>query len=250
MPLTLPNAPPTVVTALERLTDDLTRTAGSNFAGLILYGGVARGRYRPGKSDVNVVVLLREMSGPALTAIAPSLRTARRTAAIVPMILTPAEVPATALVFPTKFLDIQDRHVVLSGGDPFASLEIPRERLSWRIVQDLRNMALRLRQRFVATLNDPTAQAASLAAMTRPLAIAAAALLRLAGHPVPSEDHSSDVFQTAGPIFGLDGEALGEVVALRRGATVVHELPELFGRVLAVLARLTEVAEELKEAPR
>jgi hypothetical protein len=250
MPLTLPNAPPAVVTALERLTDDLTRTAGLNLAGLILYGGVARGRYRPGKSDVNVVVLLREMSGTALSAIGPALRTARRAVGIVPMILTPAEVPATALVFPTKFLDIQEHHVVLSGEDPFASLAIPRERLSWRIAQELRNLALRLRQRFVATLNDPAAQAASLAAMTRPLALQAAALLRLAGNPVPSEDHSSDVFQTAGPVFGLDGEALGALVALRRGATVVHELPDLFGRVLAVLARLTEVAEELKEVPR
>ncbi len=250
MTITLPHAPPAISSALERLADELTRTAGANFAGLILYGGVARGRYRPGKSDVNVVVLLHEMSSAALAAIAPALRTARRAAGIVPLILTPAEVSATTLVFPIKFLDIKEHHLVLSGADPFAELEIPREQLGWHIVQELRNLALRLRQRFVATLDDPAAQAASLAAIARPLAIEMAALLRLAGHAVPSEDHSSDVFQAAGPIFGLDGEALGALAALRRGVTVGQELPDLFGRVLAVLARLTEVAEELKEAPR
>jgi hypothetical protein len=76
------------------------------------------------------------------------------------------------------------------------------------------------------------------------------ALLRLAGHAVPGEDHSSDLFQAAGPMFDLDGEALGALAALRRGVTVGQELPDLFGRVMAVLARLTEVAEELTEVPR
>jgi hypothetical protein len=245
MPLTLPNAPPAVVAALERLTEELSGAAGTNFAGLLLYGGVARGRYRPGKSDVNVVLLLHEMSAPALTAIAQALRTARRSAGIVPLILTPAEVSATALVFPTKFLDIKDHHIVLFGDDPFVSLHIPPDRLRWRIIQELRNMTLRLRHRLVATVHDPAAQAATLAGITRPLAIEMAALLRLAGNAVPDEDHSSDVFRAAGPTFGLDGVALGALAALRRGATVGQELPDLFGSVLTVLARLTEVAEEL-----
>ena len=47
-------------------------------AGLLVYGGLARGRYRPGKSDVNVVVVLREAGAAALAAIAPALRTAGR----------------------------------------------------------------------------------------------------------------------------------------------------------------------------
>ncbi len=249
MPLTLPNAPPAVVAALERLTDELGRAAGTNFAGLILYGGVARGRYRPGKSDVNVVVLVHEASGPALAAIAPALRTARRSADIAPLILTPAEVPATALVFPTKFLDIKEHHIVLTGEDPFASLEMPREQLKWRLVQELRNLTLRLRHRFIATVNEPAAQAATLAGIARPLAIEMTMLLRLAGHAVPSEDHSSDVFQAAGPTFALDGAALGELAALRRGATVGDEMSTLFDRILTVLAQLTEAAEDLKEVP-
>jgi hypothetical protein len=250
MPITLPQAPPEVAAALERLSDELGRVAGANFAGLILYGGLARGRYRPGKSDVNVIVLLRDTSGAALAAIAPVLRKARRAAAVVPLILSPDEVADAALVFPTKFADIKDHHVLLSGEDPFQALEIPRRELSWRIVQELRNLTLRLRQRFVAAIGDPAAQAAILEGITRPLAIAMIALLRLAGQPVPEEDHSSDVFQVAGPTFALDGEALGALVALRQGKAIGQDLAELFGRVLAILGRLTEEAVRLQEAPR
>src|ERR1700692_958697 len=96
----LPGAPPAIVAALGQLKNELVRAAGPNFAGLILYGGLARGRFRPGKSDVNVVVLLREVSAAALTAIGPALRAARRAANVSAMLLTPAEVGPTAVVFP------------------------------------------------------------------------------------------------------------------------------------------------------
>ncbi len=62
----LPGAPAAIARAIERLKDELARAAGENLAGLILYGGLARGRYRPGKSDVNVVVLLHDASPSAL----------------------------------------------------------------------------------------------------------------------------------------------------------------------------------------
>jgi len=155
-----------------------------------------------------------------------------------------------ALVFPTKFLDIKDHHVVLAGEDPFASLEVPREQVSWRIVQELRNLTLRLRHRFTVAVDDRDAQAASLAGLARPLAIQLIAMLRLAGKDVPAEDRSAAVFQAVAVAFDADAEALARVAALRQGQPIGDDLAALFGKVLATLARLTEQAERLKEAPR
>jgi hypothetical protein len=250
MPDVLSNAPPAVTAALDRLRDELTRTAGANLVGLILYGGLARGRYRPGKSDVNVVVLLRDASASVLVAIAPVLRAARRSADVVPMILTPAEVAPTAMVFPIKFLDIKDHHVVLHGEDPFAALDVPRAQVSWRIVQELRNLTLRLRGRFVAALGEPGRQAAILAGIARPLAIELQALLRLAGREVAGEDRTTTVFRTAAEVFAADGDALARLAALRQGEPRPDDLAALFDRVLAVLGQLTDHAERLKEVPR
>jgi hypothetical protein len=246
----LPSAPPAIAAALDRLKTDLSNSAGNNLAGLILYGGLSRGRYRPGKSDVNVVVLLREATSAVLAAIAPALRTARRAANVVPLILTLAEVPAAARVFPTKFLDIKEHHVVLLGEDPFAGLDVPREQLSWRAVQELRNLSLRLRHRFVADAGDADAQAASLTVLARPLAIQLIGLLRLAGKEVPKDDRTAAVFEAAATAFDLDGAALASLAALRQGERVPGDVTELFGRMLAVLARATAEAERLKEVPR
>jgi hypothetical protein len=246
----LPGAPPAIAAALVRLKDELVRSAGKNLAGLILYGGLARGRYRSGKSDVNVVLLLHEISGPALAAVAPALRAAQRAANVSAMILTPAEVPATAAVFPIKFLDIKDHHVVLHGEDPFARLEVPREQIRLRVLQELRNLTLRLRRRFVAVADDPSLQGTALANLARPLAIELAALLRLAGKAVPPEDRTAAIFQAAAATFDADGEALSRLAALREGERIHDELPVLFTRLLATLDRVMDCAERLKEAPR
>jgi hypothetical protein len=246
----LSGAPPAVAAALGQLKDDLVRTAGSNLAGLILYGGLARGRYRPGKSDINIVILLHEVSAPALAALGPALRAGRRAANVSAMILTPAEVGPAAVVFPTKFLDIKDHHVVLYGDDPFARVEVPREQIRSRVVQELRNLTLRLRRRFIAVLDDPWLQLTTLANLARPLAIELAALLRLAGRTVPQEDRSAVIFQEAAAAFDLDGEALARLAALRQGERSQDDLQPLFTRVLATLARVTEYAERMKETPR
>src|SRR5580693_1149298 len=114
MPQSIPGAPGEITAAIDKLTDALSRAAGPNLAGLILYGGLARGRFRPGNSDVNVVVLLHDASFSALIEIAPALQAARRSAGVEPMILTLREVSEAADVFPTKFLDIKRYHVVLA----------------------------------------------------------------------------------------------------------------------------------------
>jgi hypothetical protein len=241
-------APPAVAAALERLKQELVGAAGANLAGLILYGGLARGRYRPGKSDVNVVVLLNEVSAPALAAIAPALRKAQRAAGVAPMILTPAEVGPAAEVFPTKFLDIQDHHVVLHGANPFAGLVVPREQIRLEIGRQLRNLTLRLRRRYLLVLDDADQQAATLAGLARPLAIQLAALLRLAGKEVP--DRSAAIFRLAAETFDADSDALARLAALRDEGRLDGGAAALYSRLLPTLARFADAAERLKEVAR
>jgi hypothetical protein len=244
----LPDMPAPVAAALARLKEELTRAAGNNLAGLILYGGLARGRYRPGKSDVNLLVLLHDVSAPALAAVASALRAAQRAVGVEPMLLTPAEVRPAAVIFPTKFLDIKDYHVVLHGEDPFAGLEIPREQVRLRIVQQLRNLTLRLRRRYLTVHGDPDLEAATLANLARPLAIELAALLRLASRPVPREDRTAGIFQAAAVAFGLDATALARLDGIRHGERSREDAGPLFAQVLADLTRVTDKADSLTES--
>lgn len=240
--------PAPIASGLTKLRDDLQKAAGANLQGLILYGGLARKRYHPGRSDANIVVLLRDVSPAALLSIAPALRTAARAVAADPLILAPAEVERTAAAFPTKFIDIKSHHVVLCGEDPFVSLEVPREHIRLRIEQELRNLGLRLRRRFVAISNSPPELAAALATVARPLALELSALLQFAGKVVPDQDRTAAILALAAETFQLDREALAQLAALREQPRPAGDMVDLFGRVLQTVARAADVAGQMKEA--
>src|SRR5262245_54920184 len=82
-------APPDVQARLRELCDELDRAVGPKLAGVILYGGVARGRYRPGASDVNLLILLNDVSAETLAAVAGPLRSAWRAVRVEPLVTTP-----------------------------------------------------------------------------------------------------------------------------------------------------------------
>jgi hypothetical protein len=250
MPEPLLGAPAAIARAIERLKDELARAAGQNLAGLILYGGLARGRYRPGQSDVNVVVLLHDASASALAAVAPALQTAWRAAGVDPLLLTPAEVPHAADAFPTKFLDIKNHHIVLAGANPFARLEVTREQIRLRAAQGLRNLLLRLRYRYIAAGSDAAMLARALARSARPFALELKALLKLSGKEVPAEDRTAAVFDAAATVFGLEREPLARLAELRQNPRPTGDLAELFRGVLEAIARAADIADQMKESPR
>jgi hypothetical protein len=251
MALSLPGAPKAIAAALETLAEALQTEARRDFAGLVLYGGLARGRFREGRSDVNVVVLLHRAEADVLNRIAPALRTARRAAAVDAMIMTPAEVPAAAFEFPTKFLDIKRHHVVLAGADPFAALEVPRVMVQLRIAQSLRNLLLRLRRRYAIAYDDAPGLKETLIEVARPLAIELLAMLHDGGHAVPDSDQTATVFGAAATAFGLDGNSLAELAALRADSAKDNgrvDVKALYGRILDLLAALADRADALAGA--
>ena len=237
---------PTVVSAaLERLTAELKRTSGDNLAGLMLYGGVARGRYRPGKSDVNVVVLLRESSDAALAAIAPTLQAARRSIGVEPFIVTLSELPRVAAAFPIKLLDIKQHHVVLTGSDPFPQLEVAREQVRLRTSQELRNLLMRLRHRRVGSHGDALQLSVALAESARSLAIGMSAALYLAGEALPEEDRTAVIYRAAAEKFGLKAAPLAMLAELRQGTSATVDAGQLFADVLATLERLVDLVDAM-----
>jgi hypothetical protein len=245
----IPGAPPAIAAALDRLKVELTVAARENLVGLVLYGGLARGRYRPGKSDVNVVILLREASAATLDAIVGPLQNARHAIGVEPMILTPAEIPQAVDAFPTKFLDIQDHHIVLVGAepDPFAHLQVSKELVRLRVSQELRNMLFRLRHRYVSAAKDITMLARTLAEVVRPIALALGTLLDLANKETPDDDRSAVIFDAAAKAFGLDQPSLARLADFRQDPRQTKDLPALFAAVLNTLEKAADITDRMKE---
>ena len=240
------DAPAEIRQQISELRDGLAREAGENLRGLMLYGSLARGRYRPGKSDINMVVLLADTSTESLRAIASILRQAWRAIRVEPFILKASEARRLAETFPTKLLDIQTHNITLMGENPFAGIDVSRKLLRLRIEQGLTNLALRLRRRYISIFDDPRSLAVTLADAAVSLKVELAALLQLAGKVEPSESTSAAVLEVAAAEFDLDREALLQMAALRRDGNPPEDLPALYNRALAAIARAAEIVSSIE----
>lgn len=242
-------APVAVATALGHVVGELRAAAGANLVALVLYGGLARGRHRGPRSNVDLAVVLEDAGPERIAEIAPVLLAAWRAAHVDAWILARDEIPRVAEVFPTKLLDIREHHLVLDGEDVFAGLELDRRLLRLRVEQELTNLSLRLRRSLVTLAADPASIAALLATTARPLAIQLTALLRLAGRTVPEEDRSAAIFAVAAGAFGLDAEALEALANVRQGTHGVDDVAALLGRVQVAATKAAEAARAVEIGP-
>jgi predicted nucleotidyltransferase len=232
----LEKLPAPVRRRLDELKTSLTAALGDDLACLLIYGSAARGEYREGQSDIDLMVVLKEAAHDELAAISNPLQLARFSARIETMILTVAEIPRAADVFPLLYDDIRRCHVLLAGSDPFSALEISDRHRRLRIEQELREAQIRLRRAVVDAQGAREALAGAVFRKTRQIRGSLRALLALRGRDV-GDDLESVLGQCAA-IYGVDLAPLQKV----------HEAPEAAHDALAkLLAAAVDDADRMED---
>jgi hypothetical protein len=159
------------------------------------------------------------------------------------MFLLRTEVQHAAEAFAQKFADIQRRHRVLHGDDPFEALTIPRAALITRLNQVLLNLLLRLRALYVERGQREEQLSRVIADMAGPVRTCAANLLALEGYAPPSPKEAlqrlTHSFQDADW-----SETLANITKARQG----EGLPA--GSAEPTLTRLLELVERMRTRAR
>ncbi|MFH0988641.1 MAG: nucleotidyltransferase domain-containing protein [bacterium] len=238
--------PINVRSEIEKLCHQLYTVAKENLAGIILYGGVARGRYRPEKSDINLILLLYQITSTTLQALAPPLKDAWRSLQIEPFVLIPNEVHLLAQSFPTKFLEIHKHHIVLMGEDYFTALSIPRGTILNRIEQGLNNILLRMRKSYLASYPDPLAMNAMMRDLAVPLRIEFLAFLQLLEKDNPDASTTVDVLTSAARELQLDQHALETLANMRHDSSVDIDYDDLYNRTAQTISKAVRQVQNLR----
>jgi predicted nucleotidyltransferase len=201
--------PAPVRARLDELQKSLTTALGDDLACLLVHGSAARGEYREGRSDVDLMIVLKAAPREKLAVIANALQLARHAARIEAMILTTAEIPRAADVFPLLYDDIRRRHVLLAGENPFAGLVISDKHRRLRIEQELREAQIRLRRAVVDAEGTPAQLAGAVFRKLRQLRGPLRALLALRGQDVG--DDFDVVLTAATRVYDVDPKPLRKV---------------------------------------
>src|SRR5262245_14258260 len=154
---------------LETLSDDargrlipLARSLGEAFGAdlvsVALYGSAARGDETSG-SDLNVVVVVKDLSLESLERATPVTRTWQASGNRPLLFFSPEWIERSGDVFPLEFSDMRQWHVILQGADPFASFEPSHESLRAQCESELKTKLIHLRTGYLELHQDETALA-------------------------------------------------------------------------------------------
>ena len=134
---------------LQTYAKDVKGTFGDQLEGLLVYGSAVRGEFLPGRSNLNLLLLVTGYDTAMLKGYERVHKRWNKEGVVAPLFLTEEEIKTSSALFPIEFLEIQEHHRVLGGRDPFVGFHVDTGRLGDGVRQGLAGHVLRLRQRFV-----------------------------------------------------------------------------------------------------
>jgi hypothetical protein len=112
---------------------------------VVLYGSAARKDFVPGRSGIDLLVLVREVDPRRLITLRSRVRGWRRDRVSLPLVMRTEMITHALDSYPLEFLTMQAGYRVLYGADPLRDLVISREDVRRQCERDLRGKLLHLR---------------------------------------------------------------------------------------------------------
>lgn len=139
----------------QRFAWDMESLYGDDLVSVVLYGSAARGEYRRGASDLNVMVLVRELTPAALRRAGQRARDWVAQGNPTPLMLSHDEWLRSADVFAIEVADMREAYHVLAGADPFAGVAVDPEDLRLQCEKELKGKQILLREQYLLFAGEP-----------------------------------------------------------------------------------------------
>lgn len=200
----------------DRFVENLRGAIGDSLRSAALFGSAARGEWVRGFSDVNVLVLVDDISAGLLSSAAP---TAQRAAdeGVSPLIMEMAEWRRAADVFAIELADMQDAAVPLIGDHPAPPLPLDPSVLRLQGERELRSKLLHLHGGMLMLADRPGRLGELLVRALPSFVTYYRTALRLAGEPVPAR--MSQVIEAGCALTATDPAPLLRVASARQSGS-------------------------------
>jgi predicted nucleotidyltransferase len=223
---------------VEEFVTDYRNLFGDDLVSVVMYGSAVTHEYRPGISDINTVVVLKDYS---IEHIQKCLKTGKkwtRRKVAVPFFMTKEFIVSSLDSYPVEFLDIQLNYRVLHGEDVFTQLDIKRDDLRLQCERELRGISIHLRKEYVQCEGNQDTLSHLLRASMKKLLPVFKAMLRLNNKPVPHM--KNDVIMAIEDLYNLGISALSDALQSTRHASAKYNFDSLFDKYSKAIDTLVE----------
>ncbi len=236
---------------IEKLLTQFAKRAQETFDSqlqcIVLYGSAATGEYDPGRSDINLLVLLQKFDFDALQDARPLLNWWLEQGASWPLILSVEEFLRSGDAFPMEITDIFAKHRTIHGSFDLEAPHVDPLLHRAQLEHELRSKLLRLRQKSIPLLDQPKELLRLMENSVPTFLLLLRHALLLAGHNPGFERRAN--LALAADKFGLKPEAFLEILDTRQGrlSPKTVDSVQLFQSYLAQVQVLVQLADRLSE---
>ena len=143
----------------QELYEPFARDMESLFPGAVLslvaYGSAETSAFRPGESDLNFLVVLKDDVISDLRPAVESFDRWSKKGVGVPLFLSPSYLRSSLDTFPIEFLNMKRAYRVIRGDDPFASMTLDPGDFRVQAERELKGKLLQLRQGYLSSRGKP-----------------------------------------------------------------------------------------------
>jgi hypothetical protein len=224
--------------------------AGDGLRAVVLYGSGASGEYRPGRSDLNFLLIVQTVDLPLLGMLQKRIRAWQRRRIATPLVVETTFLSSSADSYPLEILGMMASYRVLRGGDPFEGMAPEREHVRLQVEREVKAKTLLLRRAYMESCGKKERILATLAGALPALQ----AILRGVLYVQEGD------WKRCGPSLhnhcagqlGIDGGTLDEIQAARVGGRMLSrpDTLQLYEKTLAMFRSLSMLVENAPAAER
>ena len=124
---------------------------GDDLISIILYGSAAGDDYRPGRSDLNFMIVLSEAVIDHLDRAIQTVSRWRNKNVAVPLFMTRSYITSSLDSYPLEFLNMRMRYILVYGEDVLKDISIESDHVRLQCEREIKGKLLLLRAGFLQT---------------------------------------------------------------------------------------------------
>lgn len=177
---------------LNKFIDNLKETFDERLLSVFLYGSCATGECDNSFSDVNLIVIIKDLKAQDLKLANKFVTKIVKKSKTLPIFMDSEEWFNSCDVYAIECSDIKDRNKILYGKDLISDLNIDKKDLRFQCEQETKNLLIRLRQSYLSKTTDKNELKKIVRMSSKPFIVIFRTILKLIDEQVP-KSHSDVV---------------------------------------------------------
>ena len=238
---------PEAAKSLKPYAEKLLELDRENIISLAVYGSATGGNFVPGKSNVNLAVVVGELALKQLK-MYQKLASKQKKQTVVPLFLTNEHIQSSLDVFPMELLEIKDNHITIFGQEIFDELTADLKYLRLQCEREIKSRLIRLRQAYP----EMGAKAKGLNALLVQSFTSVLPIMRsmmyLGEQDRTPEISKDQILNQISATFDIDDKVFKRILELKtvKKLPPLSELESVFDRYLQQLQRLAQLVDQIQ----